>query len=302
VNIRAGQDSGFFFLQSTVDAFTYAGDIGIDVVNMSFFTDPWLFNCANNPADSPDEQLEQRTVVAATQRAANYARKHGVTLVAALGNENIDLGAPTNIDTTSPDFPLGTARSRTVDNNSCLVMPTEANGVIGVTSLGPSTRRAFYSTYGVEQADVSAPGGDSLDPAITSPGNRVLSTYPESVLRAAGEIDANGNPTIDRVIRDCHSGVCAYYRYLQGTSMASPHAAGVAALIVSEFGKKDKAHGGLTLAPSVVERILKRTATNHACPDPRLDDFGAFCAGGKDFNGFYGEGIVDALHAVEGGN
>ena len=56
VNIRAGQDSGFFFLQPTVDALTYAGDVGLDVVNMSFYTDPWLFNCTANPADSPADQ------------------------------------------------------------------------------------------------------------------------------------------------------------------------------------------------------------------------------------------------------
>jgi hypothetical protein len=40
VNLRAGQDSGFFFLQASVDALTYAGDHGIDVANMSYFIDP----------------------------------------------------------------------------------------------------------------------------------------------------------------------------------------------------------------------------------------------------------------------
>jgi subtilisin family serine protease len=39
-NIRAGQDSGYFFLQPVVDALTYAGVAGIDVVNMSFYVDP----------------------------------------------------------------------------------------------------------------------------------------------------------------------------------------------------------------------------------------------------------------------
>lgn len=75
VNIRAGQDSGGFFLQPSIDALTYAGSVGIDVVNMSFFTDPWLFNCLNNPADTPEQQLEQRTIREATQRALDFARQ-----------------------------------------------------------------------------------------------------------------------------------------------------------------------------------------------------------------------------------
>ena len=112
VNLRAGQDSGYFFLSATVDALTYAGDNGIDVVNMSFFIDPWLYNCRSNPADSPEEQLEQATIIDATQRALTYARDHGVTLVAALGNGHEDLGLEVKADLTSPDFPPGTERIR----------------------------------------------------------------------------------------------------------------------------------------------------------------------------------------------
>jgi subtilisin family serine protease len=117
VNIRAGQDSGFFFLDATINALVYAGDIGLDVVNMSFFTDPWLFNCPNDPTATPAEQIEQRTIIAATQLAVRYARNHGVTLVAALGNESIDLTRPT-VDTTSPDFPPETERERQVNNSA----------------------------------------------------------------------------------------------------------------------------------------------------------------------------------------
>ncbi len=86
VNLRAGQDSGFFFLQPSVDALTYAGKHGIDVVNMSYYVDPWLFNCSSHPADSPADQQEQRTIVAAVQRALDFAWAHGVTLVSAAGN------------------------------------------------------------------------------------------------------------------------------------------------------------------------------------------------------------------------
>ena len=103
VNLRAGQDSGYFFLQPSVDALTYAGKHGIDVVNMSYYVDPWLFNCTNNPADSPGDQQEQRTIVTAMQRALDFARRHGVTLVSAAGNGATDYTKVID-DASSPDF------------------------------------------------------------------------------------------------------------------------------------------------------------------------------------------------------
>jgi hypothetical protein len=154
VNLRAGQDSGYFFLQPSVDALTFAGDHGVDVVNMSYFIDPWLFNCRNNPADSPAEQLEQRTIIEGTQRALDYAHLHGVTLIAAAGNEHTNLAQVTT-DSTSPDFPPNTERTRAVDNN-CLVLPEQGNNVMGVSSVGPSKRKADYSNYGYEKITVSA--------------------------------------------------------------------------------------------------------------------------------------------------
>src|SRR4029450_1301042 len=63
VNLRAGQDSGYFFLFETLEAHVYAAANGIDVVNMSFFTDPWWANCRNHPDDSLEEQIEQRSVI-----------------------------------------------------------------------------------------------------------------------------------------------------------------------------------------------------------------------------------------------
>lgn len=304
VNLRGGQDSGYFFLKPVVDALTYAGDNGIDVVNMSFYIDPWLYNCAANPADTAAEQAEQRTIIEATQRAIDYARTHGVTTVAAEGNGHTDLGQPTS-DDTSPDYPDAetSPHARTIDN-SCVSMPTEANGVIGVTSVGPSKRKAYYSDYGLEQADVSAPGGDRRDYYGTSrynlPETRILAAYPESVGREAGTIDANGNPTTSLVVKD-HGG---YYQYIQGTSMASPHAVGVAALAVAQFGSPDRANGGLTLAPAVTERHLLGGATDTPCPEPRRyhypdpdlgPEYDATCEGDTARNGFYGEGIISAL-------
>jgi lantibiotic leader peptide-processing serine protease len=304
VNIRAGQDSGFFFLQPTVDAIVYAGLVGIDVVNMSFFTDPWLYNCLDNPADSPDEQLEQLTVRVATQRAINFARGHGVTPVAALGNEHTDLGNPT-LDETSPDFPPGTEKSRTVDN-SCITVPTETRGVISISALGPSGYKADYSNYGIEQTDFSAPGGWFRDyfglPQNRQPENLNLSPMPKALAEEALEDPANA----PFILEDCKGSTCAFYQYLQGTSMASPHAAGVAALIVSAHGKHDGKHGGLTLDPRAVERILTRTAKQTPCPSPpnfaypddRDPTFDGVCEGTLARNGIYGRGVVNALTAV----
>jgi lantibiotic leader peptide-processing serine protease len=305
VNLRAGQDSGFFFLQPSVDALTYAGRHGIDVVNMSYYIDPWLYNCANNPADTPEQQMEQRTIIAATERALDFARDHGVTLVSALGNENTDLGHPT-FDDTSPDYPPDAAYPRDVDN-SCVDMPTEAPGVLGISALGPTKRKAYYSDYGLEQNDLSAPGGDRREffgtPQYGAPDTRILAPYPKNVAEANGDLNPDGTSNNPLVVEDCSKGECAYYQYLQGTSMASPHAVGVAAVTVGKFGERDRRNGGLEMSPSSVERVMKRTATKHACPNPRLfhyDDpeldssFDAFCEGGKRFNGFYGHGIVDA--------
>ena len=314
VSIRGGQDSGFLFLQPVLDALTYGADIGLDAINMSFYIDPWLYNCTNNPADTPEQQLEQRTTIAAVNRALDYAHDHGVTLVGSLGNNHEDLGHP-RTDISSPDFPLNTAHPRPIDNATCIDLPVEGNHVIGVSALGPSTTKADYSNYGVEQISVSAPGGYFRDglgtPAFRTLGNEVLSSYPRNVVLANGWIDAAGNVTpagvAAGVVSYCSGGTCGYYRYLQGTSMASPHAVGVAALIVSEWGKKDKAHGGLTLKPDKVNRILTRTAAEHACPSPPLfsyvdvgrpTEFDALCEGTTAFNGFYGNGIVDALAAV----
>ncbi len=90
--------------------------------------------------------------------------------------------------------------------------------------------------------------------------------------------------------------------------MASPHAVGVAALIISKYG--DRSHGGVTLNPLLTQAYLEGTATDTPCMTPNPFSYAAFgrdasydtfCEGTPVYNGVYGHGIVDALAAVTQG-
>ncbi|MFF5215200.1 S8 family serine peptidase [Micromonospora sp. NPDC000442] len=313
VNLKGGQDSGYFFLNPVVNALLHAGRSGLDVVNMSFYVDPWLYNCTANPADSPEAQAAQRATIRAMKRALTFAHNRGVTLVGALGNNHEDLGDP-RTDVSSPNYGDVAPYPREIDNDSCWDLPTEGPHVISVSAVGPSGKKADYSNYGTEQTAVAAPGGWYRDgfgtDTFRTDANMILSTYPKKVLQEEGAVDEDGNivPGAETfVFKDCkRNGECGYYTYLQGTSMAAPHASGVAALIVSRYGKQ-QGRSGYGMAPDLVERQLLRTAAERACPEPRLfsyanedrpAEFDAYCDGSRSFNGFYGHGIIDAYAAV----
>lgn len=334
VNIRGGQDSGYFFLAPVVDALTYAGDNGLDVVNMSFYVDPWLYNCAGGaPEDRafPEAVAEQNMIIEAMTRALGYATDHGVALVGALGNSHEDLSKP-RTDETSPDYDNpayawdSAPYARTIDNATCLDLPVEGPDVIGVSAVGPSGTKSDFSNYttdlGSGEIEVAAPGGWFRDGFGTSSfrtnGNLILSAAPLNVLQATGEVDEDGNITAagrdSGVLKSCRNGKqnqntssCAYYQWLQGTSMAAPHASGVAALVVAAHGK-GKSVKDFGLAPASTRALLMKTATDHACPaggvqsytrEGRSAEFTAKCVGDAAFNGFYGDGIVNALRAVQ---
>jgi subtilisin family serine protease len=274
--IKAGNADGFFFPEAVICAFMWAGTHGFDVTNNSYFADPWLFNCKNDP--------EQRAIWEAERRAIKFAMGQGVTVVAAAGNQADDLAHPTQ-DKTSPDDTTPVTREIT---NACAVVPTEVPGVVSVAANGNLGLKSFYSSYGIGSIDVIAPGGDSiLQLTAAAPNGRVLSTWPAALLTttclpARRVVDASG----------------ATYCYQQGTSMASPHVVGVAALIASEFGH---------MSPGAMGAMLSSTATPMTCPPdqsiyaffPAVDN-GApqVCTGGPTYNSFNGHGQVDALSAI----
>jgi lantibiotic leader peptide-processing serine protease len=273
--IKTGNAAGYFFPEAVVCAFMWAGSHHLQVTNNSYFADPWLFNCRND--------ADQRAIWQAERRAIAYAQSQGVLVVAALGNQADDLAHPTQ-DATSPDDANPVLRDI---HNQCAVVPTEVPGVVGVAADGNLGFKSFYSSYGVGSADVMAPGGDSiLQRTAAAVNGRVLSTWPASLLvnclPARRVVDASG----------------ATYCYQQGTSMASPHVAGVAALIAST---------GVT-SPGAISATLSSTADPSACP-PDLSIYAFFpavdngapqvCTGGPAYNSFNGHGQVNALSAVK---
>jgi subtilisin family serine protease len=297
--IKAGNSAGFFFPEAVICAFVWAGSHGFDVTNNSYFADPFLFNCRNDPV--------QRAIWKAEQRAIQYAQQNGVSVVAAMGNESEDLAHPT-VDATSPDNTTPVTREVT---NACVVIPVEIPRVIGVTAVGNARQvdasgqpiggylKSFYSNVGVGVAQVTAPGGDSVfGRTPEAPNGRVLSTWPPYVGCSRSVKETSSDPSEPTVV----------YCYLQGTSMASPHVAGVAALIVSRFGNLDSPNG--KMSPERVKAYLDQTADPQPCPVflPPLYEtvFGtgtesglfAACQGGPGYNSWYGSGQVNAFNAV----
>jgi lantibiotic leader peptide-processing serine protease len=295
--IKSGNADGYFFPEAVICGFVWAGSHHMDVTNNSYFADPWEYNCRNDSV--------QRAIWKAEQRAILYAEQQGVTVVAAEGNDSDDTAHPTT-DITSPDDTTPVTRDIT---NACVIIPVEVPGVIGVSATGSFAQgtnagqyadhlKSFYSSFGVGVTQVAAPGGDSLfgTPPFTGTAGRVLSAWPT-------EVTANCLPS-RRVTDPGAPG--ALWCYQQGTSMASPHVAGVAALIISRYGMAGGPKG--KLSPNQVKAFLTETADPQACPESLPTGYSTIlgvnsglpqaCQGGPGYNSWYGNGEVDALNAV----
>ncbi|MFJ7295798.1 S8 family peptidase [Streptomyces collinus] len=236
-SVRIAEPStSMFFAENTICGFMWAGDRGFDVTNNSYYTDPWMFNCPDDP--------DQAAIIEGVRRAQEYAEGKGSLQVAAAGNSNYDL-ANKRSDSESPND--STPVNRTI-TNACIDIPTELPGVVTVAAMGNGNIKASYSNFGRDVIDVAAPGGDGA--------YGVYSTLP------GGK-----------------------YGNMNGTSMASPHVAGVAALLKSA----DPA-----ATPADLRARLGSQSTDTACPSDSR------CTGTTAKNAFFGEGQVDALKAVGG--
>ncbi|MCW2817622.1 MAG: peptidase [Marmoricola sp.] len=196
-----------------------------------------------------DDQPDQHAAKEAVRRAVAWSIDRGVVSAAAAGNAATDLATNTR-DETSPDD-AATPTPRDI-NSTCEDIPTELPGVVTVSSVQrfpagtDESRLSSFSNRGLGKIDVAAPGSS------------ILSTI----------VAGNG------------------YGLKSGTSMASPHVAGVLALMKSVHP---------TWTPAQMVAKLRAQADDKPCGTTTA---GPACVGTPADNSFFGEGMVDALDAV----
>jgi subtilisin family serine protease len=186
-------------------------------------------------------------LVVAISRVTTYAYQRGATIISTAGNNAINGNKDRNYVT----------------------MPAEAPHVVSVSATAPrgwalDPFKAFldypasYTNYGTPEVDLAAPGGDYV-----YPGDEVVTIGPATAPAWVFDmVFSTGNNS---------------WYWSAGTSMAAPHASGVAALIIGKNGGEMK--------PAQVESVLKRTAEDLGKP-------------GRD--PYYGHGRVNAYYAVTG--
>lgn len=250
--VKVLRDSGSGAFSWMLQGILYAAANGADVVNLSLgaaVPRNGKFLDENGNVVSDTKAVQELLVI--IQRITALAKKNNVTLIAAAGND----GNNGNRD------------------GSLMFIPAGAPAMISISAtapygwaLNPATNLDLfttYSNYGTADVDFAAPGGESWHVS-------------EDYVTVAGI--ALPVWVFDLVLSAAHSNVVgnASVTWTAGTSMASPHAAGVAALIVGK-------NGG-SMDPVAVEAKMRSSA----------DDLGK---NGQD--PFYGHGRLNAFKAVQ---
>ena len=220
----------------------YAADHGADVMNLSL--------------GGAFPKRGNRALIRLINATFNYARNKGVTIVVSAGNEATDLDHDFGMYASFCDTPGVICVSAT----GPLADATATDPVNPRT--GPWTAvdaPAYYTNFGRRAIDVAAPGGNSSfgDP-LPAPAGR--DTY---VWAACSQTS---------VLIDC-SALPIFIVGAQGTSMAAPHVAGTAALLVSKLGRH----------PGLIKQRIEDTADEIK---------------GKGLAQFYGHGRINVARAV----
>lgn len=250
VLVKVLGDAGTGSFADVIAGIIYAADVDADVMNMSLGA---AFDKNGNIIGEDGEviQMPAKEVAAlknAIQKAVTYAYQQGTTVIASAGNDGINGQA----------------------DKSLIHVPSDLAHVINISATAPyewgrdpSTNLnelASYSNYG-NKVDFAAPGGDYdlfFAEGLTPCDGPVLPGRPCYVYDMVFSTGSNGN-----------------YYWSAGTSMASPHAAGVAAIIIG-------ANGG-DMSPAQLEAELIKSAEDIYKP-------------GRD--PYSGHGLVNAYNAV----
>jgi subtilisin family serine protease len=243
IKVLADAGSGAF---SWINAgIVYAADKGADVINMSLGayipTRGAIFDENGVALTGADIQV----IIRLQQRAVTYAYQKGVTVISSAGNDT----------------------NNGQKDGSAINLPADLAHVVNISSTAPIgwatdptatnlDNLASYSNFG-NTIDFAAPGGD-----FVYPGNEVC------------VVAGLARPcwVFDLVFSTSNGG----WSWSAGTSMASPHAAGVAALIIEKNGGD--------MSPAQVEAVLKQSADDIFKPG---------------FDPYSGAGRVNAYNAVK---
>ena len=200
---------------------------------MSFYTDPWLYNCASaddyvEGTPTAEEIAEQAFIRSTVLAALDYATDHGVTLVAAAGNGHTDYAAAAAVRRHQPRLPAG-HRGR-AHRHQQLPRPAERGPRRGVGVRGRAEHHQgrLLELRPRRASRSSAPGGWFRDgfgtPTFRTPGNLILSTLPARPRHRGGpgQPRRHARPTTSR----CRAAACRHVRLLH---LPAGHLDGLAA-------------------------------------------------------------------------
>jgi len=257
------------FDEAILPGIVYAADIGADLINMSLGgvgdRNPSeickLIRDFNIPIPCGEIVSSFQTIEQAYRRAFHYAHQHNTTVILSAGNSALDADKTGSLKFYFADFPnvLGISALGPVGS----ALPALLGDAPAEPLAGPDTL-AYYSNYGRSIIDFAAPGGNALLRFMIPDPNNTFCVKDVFVTRCH---------LFDTVLSN---GPGDSYFFAQGTSMAAPHATGVAAIIVG-------LNGG-DMSPQSLRTALKRYS----------DDLGA---AGHDK--VFGDGRVNAGAAAQ---